>query len=109
MTARKWEFEVDSDSEPGVVYLVRWELHDNGELYATCTCPAGERGVMCKHRTRTLPRVPVHAERTTLGRLVAEREALDAKYEQLIGKLRRERSKERERITTAMQEFTQRW
>lgn len=100
--ARKWDFEVKSDSEPGLAYTVSWELRSNGELYATCTCPAGDRGVMCKHRTRTLPRVPVDAERTTLGRLVEERKALDAKYEQVIRNLQ----KERKRITTAMQEFT---
>lgn len=46
------KFEIQgSASEPYEVVFVR---RDNGNLFAYCSCPAGENGQYCKHRINIL-------------------------------------------------------
>ncbi len=44
-------YQVDSESNPGTAYNVRFN-RKYGKL--TCTCPAGERGINCKHKRAAL-------------------------------------------------------
>ena len=101
----RWEFEMKSDSNPSSTHNVVWELRDNGEVYTSCTCPAGQKGRMCKHRWRTMADVPAPLDDTGFGRLVVELEKCDLKYNELSAAIKRDKKKERDDIVRRMHEF----
>lgn len=104
MSDRRWSFEVPSDSTSDV-YTVIWELRDDGEVYATCTCPAGQKGRWCKHRRRTIGQIPLDITSTGLGRLLADLEACDAKYDEILSGIRAEKREERNGIAMRLHQF----
>ncbi|MXY66280.1 MAG: hypothetical protein F4206_01120 [Gammaproteobacteria bacterium] len=99
-----WQFEEASDSS-SEVYIVTWEQRSDGEVYSTCTCPAGMLGKWCKHRTRTMTKIPVDVHATSLGELIAEKEASDAKHKQLQNELKQGRKRELAALSRKMSPF----
>ena len=95
---------IPSDSAPDVTYDVIWEYR-NGEIFGSCTCPAGVNRRWCKHLARTVTEIPVHLEETRLGRLIADHEACRAKFDAFAKRVRDERRRETAAITRQMQEF----
>lgn len=56
-------FEIPSASKAGVSYLVSFTFDLSlGEMFVTCPCQAGERGLGCRHASRALEVMRLLAE-----------------------------------------------
>ena len=100
---RRWTVPVES-SDGSKTYEVVLELHGD-DVYASCTCQAGQRQVWCKHRRTTIARLPVDFPASRLGDLLEERNACDRKYRRLERELKEAKAKERDAIEDRMAEW----